>query len=637
MFTWNTNRPQTLFGLTIESSSGSATDSATFISASNYTSRSFFATYEGTTSGPSVTRMNSLRTTLLDIVDSPVSATYMITAQTDRTENYTATSQILRSTFIVNYGGVPSTGTKTIYTNKTVSPTNDGVLSVTTTTRATAFANSTFSTITQEITTTGNVDSSTSVYSVVDSELIVTSVSTTVKSSATTSLESYEFDTFTVEVPITSARTITIDALSGTLVTVLELNEIGTVYRVNSFEKLFSLKAENTGYDIKLLTDIADTFSQATFWPLGTLLPVQVASFTTPSPSSSASTIGSRFTVTLTGIVGTSGIKTTTSGENLPKGERTSNVVTGTTQETTTVGFTGLNTSSFSYRSTNTVNFVYMEYKVQTSKIVVNHTTHTVNFTTATNLAQSTLDREVSISIIAYATSSGTDFAETVASGRTVSAVASVSLGGQIFSPQPITELFRAQSLGLFKIPSGIEASDDAGTNINFPSTIYYPFSLYSSAHIGVQVPIPLNTSAVTGVTTWRYDWSSNSTLLWTSSSDTTTSATGSGVPNLVSVGGDLDYLSRVGAVAGGFPYRTAIDGTAMIKPGGYISVVYDSDGESTLESTIVDVWGREDAAHETVRVISGIYAYRFITANTLAHSIETFPRVITYQPAPDL
>jgi len=686
MFTYQTTRDQTAFdsfssystqsiteGFTEEIFTNDSTGGIYTIPGSTTSASSSFGTYYTQDSGGTTQIFSSDSSTGSDfatIISNSTGVSY--------TETFSPPQDVGTSTAVSSY----STSAQTADVPTSAIGTTD-----TTTIALTLSTTSTFTDTWSVYTTT--TDSS-------DNVTITTAQTTTmftgVSSSGTYISSDYYGDTY-------STTTVTSFTATGngtvTFVTAYATEsltapyEIGTVIVAEASEWLWSFSGTCNN---SIMTDIASSFTQTTFWQS---LSSATYNFITDSNSVATTLIGdasiTAFTTQVVGITAStytttittdntwssSGTDTTTifTDYNIPRATTTLEV-----DQTTTLSSGSFTAGYASYSVVLPIDSIDLAYRSYTAsvKLTVSTTYSGTSFaqvglntsTFSATLASTTTNVYTAIQITQdtpYQTGSSISGISTGISWGVFKASTSFYAVYSSIVPMTNAATYYQQipGIGGMRTPQSMKQSDTIGTNINLSVSIFYPFAF--SAQQNVVVPVTYNGSTVqidtaqtsiqtltstyssrnssttstytsfsyTNVTNWSYSWKDFS-LSWTSATSTTsTNGVSSGSSSsfgAMAVTGDdnSSYWQTIQAsVLGGYTPISSMAASAVFLPGAFTAISYDTAGSTTTDKGLRTTL-MTSTLSKTVRVESVLPAFSVITL--LESDIFTFSLFTYYQ-----
>lgn len=489
--------------------------------------------------------------------------------------------------------------------------------------------------------TTASLATTTSIYtSSINSLSQTTSATTSIDVTVTSNVSTFDDGSGgTITGPATSSSyynyTTTTDTYCAASV------EIGTIVSADGLEWLwsFTVGSESTtvlGGSYRFITNLANSFTQQTFWNHYSQQEVTFLTFEGNATTDSTTITNAESLTTFTTnsyAYTTDGVSTVTlSLGDLPIATATEDLVstyfaTGTFSDGFTSNVISFPDDGFTYSTTIT-----LSVESTTSSTVLfgfeNASTGVITASTvATTSYVITAVADGSTFYIASSTYGTTaDNGNTTAYSVQFSGVTNVIIANHnanlLLGDSTIFQ--RVPKMGGMQTPNAMHQTDGTGSNITLADSIYYPF--VSSVQENVLVPIPLNTTANDGTNNWSYSWSSFS-IYWTSASSYTTasgtstltrfsSSTGSDV--LSTAGADSgEYWQGISSAFGGYSPVSSAAELAIYAPGGIHATIYDSTGGTVSEKTI-----REDISTSnfsgSIRVEENIWIYSLTDGGAL-------------------
>jgi hypothetical protein len=467
-----------------------------------------------------------------------------------------------------------------------------------------SFVDSYSSTTSSQINITSNVDTTTSQWTVSgytgtlssgQSYLTTHAVSTTAVSNQSSSVGGVGSGTFAVNQDITSSISY---SFLGTTTNFSSFNvpqEFGTVAIAESFDWLWSFNSlGTTNFNYSLLTSIASSFTQETFWPLySTSIAPYVGTDTETIAADTFSYANGTFNLEFLTAASTSTISIT-SGSNFPRDTYSTTVSVWTTSS-----------SSSSYGGTYAIEdyatfaviqstliptpaTVFATYPFGLSDALTTSLLSTVNVSTTTTTAQA-----ASVFI--------TEEDEGITEVGTVEQTVLINLGPVFSALSNLNTYFEEiPAIGAFLAPQQLKSDSNSSFcgNLSFGGggTLFYPFS--SGVYPNAAVPGFGASASTTGTNahTYKYNWATNTagaTLLY---SDITSFASGTATLTALStvlsgqfstssdVGGD--YVTNPGSVFGGFAYNEN-PATAILPIRAVFGTSIDTDGSSSTYQSV--------------------------------------------------
>lgn len=425
------------------------------------------------------------------------------------------------------------------------------------------------------------------------------------------------FDTeweFTYDEVFTTTAVSSATVTSYTNVTVNGPYEIGTVVEGNDV-RLYSFSgSQSFGFPNA-------SFTKATFWADVTENSIEFITYT-QVPSVSYANPAETYSGNAASLSQISMVVTSVTGWNIPHGTSTGIAYSAVPTNFTSSGGIGSNsgtanvTYSTSYtagrNTTTAVTVVAVAGLDSSTYTLATASTVETTYSRTSSVSPSDPFRSHFVGSSTYytvvnGTGSASNIHNTSASGFVVNKVGTktMNIATNMTSTAGNAEVFQpVPKRGGRKSPRSMKQSDGTGTNLSFPSSIFYPW--YSSLQSNVLVAVKRDGTAVTGSTTWRYKWDSFTLKFTTKNS--ATSGTGSGQIGTAGAMSSHAWQMKYNfpAIGGGFCPVSAASAIILLKPGGHGITSYNSAGNTTTAKSVLTAYSTVQLA-QTAEVISGL------------------------------